>query len=68
MSNLDRIQQAVKALPHSNFMWDMATSHKPTNENLDGVDMQWWEKIQSESAEYSSNHSDYEAFDFLEKI
>ena len=68
MSNLQMIQQAVKALPNSNFMWDMATSHKPVSENLDGVDMQWWEQIQSESAEYSSNHSNYESFDFLETI
>ena len=68
MSNLHKIQQAVKALPNSNFMWDMASSHKPTSENLDGVDMQWWEQIQSESAEYSSNCGDYETLDFLETI
>lgn len=68
MSNTRNIKDAVKALPNSNFMWDMATSHKVTSENLDDVDMQWWQQIQSESAEYASGYADYETADFGEAM
>lgn len=66
MSNLDKIKQAVSALPHSNFEWDMASSHKPGAVNLDDVDMQWWEQINSDATECSSGFDDFEVGDLIE--
>ncbi len=64
MSNVDKIKQAIKALPNSDFMWDMATSHKPVNANLEDVDMQWWDQINSES----SDCSDYDSVNVVDAM
>lgn len=41
----------------SNFMWDMATSHRPQSENLQDVDMEWWNRINEDCGDFSFDQS-----------
>lgn len=36
------------------YVWDMASNHKPPGENLQGVDIDWWNSINQQCGDLAA--------------